>query len=93
MDCTCLSDLLDVKTQAVIDEELGISALDGLLHPRDGHQFLLSETCPVLLPSIADGEGLGLEVGRLVLGSHLVVVLGGILVGEGAGHLGTQRET
>jgi hypothetical protein len=92
VDGTSLSDLLDVKSQAIIDEELGISALDGLLHPRDGQQLLLGQRGPTLLPSIADGESLSLKSGGLVLGSHLVIVLGSILVGEGARHLGTQRD-
>ncbi len=49
VDGTSLSDLLDVEAETVIDEELGISALDGLLHPRDGRQFILAEVDPVLL--------------------------------------------
>jgi len=92
VDGTSLSDLLDVKAQAVIDEELGISALNGLLHPRDGHQLLLGQRSPTLLPSIADGECLSLKSGGLVLGSHLVAVLGTIRVGEGARHLGKRRD-
>jgi hypothetical protein len=73
-----ICDLLDVSSPTVIDEELGICALDGLLHPRDGHQFLLAEVDPVLLRAVGDGEGLPLN--PLVLGVHL------------GGHLGGGRE-
>jgi hypothetical protein len=84
-----ICDLLDVSSPTVIDEQLDIGAFNGILHPRDRHQFILAEADPVLLPSIANGEILGIILVGCVLGNHLVAVLGTILVGEGAGHLGT----
>jgi hypothetical protein len=82
-----ICDLLDVSSPAVIDKQLDIGAFNGLLHPRDGHQFLLGEIDPLIL-LVADCECLGRLLVGGVLGSHLVAVLGSILVGEGVGHLG-----
>jgi hypothetical protein len=93
VNCASISDLLDVKAQAVIDEELGISALDGVLHPRDLHQFLLVQRSPALLPTVADEECLILILVGCILGSHLVVELGSGLVGKGARHLSTFNKT
>jgi hypothetical protein len=93
MDCASISDLLDVKAQAVIDEELGISALDGVLHPRDLHQLLLVQRGPTLLPPVTDEECLILILIGCILGSHLVVELGGGLVGKGARHRGTFNKS
>jgi hypothetical protein len=91
VDRTSLSDFGNVKPQTVVNEELGVCALNCLLHPRNSHQFILGEILPSRCAT-ADGEGLIVVLTGLKLGSHLVVVLGCVLVGEGARHLGRSLE-
>ena len=91
VNATRICDLLDVSSPAVIDEQLDIGAFNGILHPRNLHQFLLGEIDPLLL-LVADSECLGHILVGCVLGSHLVAVLGSILVGEGVRHLGELGE-
>ncbi len=71
----------------------GTGCLHGLLHPRNGHEVLLGHPDPTLLPSVANGERLSCILTARVLGCHLGAVLGGMLVGKGAMHLGRKKHT